>query len=154
MIPNLCDCACTWLVCDLDTTWTDCHSHCCITDNYLKFVFLKFLTHEHQFGFKSKQSTDMCIFTVKSVIKYYTEQNTAFIQCLLDAREAFDSVNHWTLFSKLIDTLTPLLIVCVLLFWSQIQNVYIKWGNSYSHYFTTIYLIHTHNGIQDISNVK
>ena len=53
--------------------------------------------------------TDMCIFTVKSVIKYYTEQNTAVYTCLLDARKAFDRVNHWTLFAKLIDTQAPLL---------------------------------------------
>ena len=30
----------------------------------------------------------------------------------------------------------PLLIVRVPLFWYQMQNVCIKWGNSYSHYFT------------------
>ena len=28
-------------------------------------------THDHHFGFKSQHATDMCIFTVKSVIKYY-----------------------------------------------------------------------------------
>ena len=78
----------------------------------------------------------MCIFTVKSVIKYYTEQNTAVYTCLLDARKAFDRVNHWTLFAKLIHTQAPLLIVRVLLFWYQMQNVCIKWGHSYSHYFT------------------
>ena len=89
------------------------------------------ITHDHQFGFKSKHSTDMCIFTVKSVIKYYTEQNTVVYTCLLDARKAFDRVNHWTLFAKLIDTQAPLLIVRVLLFWYQMQNVCIKWGNSY-----------------------
>ena len=27
-------------------------------------------THDHQFRFKSQYATDMCIFTVKSVIKY------------------------------------------------------------------------------------
>ena len=54
----------------------------------------------------------------------------------MDARKAFDRVNHWTLFAKLIDTQAPLLIVRVLLFWYQVQNVCIKWGNSYSHYFT------------------
>ena len=59
----------------------------------------------------------MCIFTVKSVIKYYTELNTAVYTCLLDARKAFDRVNHWTLLSKLIDTQALLLIVRVLLFW-------------------------------------
>ena len=78
----------------------------------------------------------MCIFTVKNVIKYYTEQNTAVYTCLLDARKAFDRVNRWKLFAKLIDTQAPLLIVRVLLFWYQMQNVCIKWGNSYSHYFT------------------
>ena len=34
------------------------------------------LTHDYQFGFKAKHSTDMCIFTVKTLIKYYTDQNT------------------------------------------------------------------------------
>ena len=29
--------------------------------------------HNQQFGFKSKRSTDFCIFTVKSVSKYYTQ---------------------------------------------------------------------------------
>ena len=32
-------------------------------------------THAHQFAFKSKHSTDLCIYTVKSVFKYYTLQN-------------------------------------------------------------------------------
>ena len=82
----------------------------------LKVLDAYLITHDHQFGFKYKHSTDMCIFTVKSVIKYYTEQNTAVYTCLLDARKAFDRVNHWTLFAKLIDTQAPLLIVRVLLF--------------------------------------
>ena len=33
-------------------------------------------THDQQFGFKSKQSTDFCIFTVKNVSKYYTQQHS------------------------------------------------------------------------------
>ena len=48
----------------------------------------------------------------------------------------FFIINHWTLFAKLIDTQALLLIVRVLLFWYQMQNVCIKRGNSYSHYFT------------------
>ena len=49
----------------------------------LKVLDTYLITHDHQFGFKSKHSIDMCIFTVKSVIKYYTEQNTAVYTCLL-----------------------------------------------------------------------
>ena len=59
-------------------------------------------THDHHFGFKSQHATDMCIFTVKSVIKYYTKQNSTVFTCFLDAAKAFDRVSHWTLFSKMI----------------------------------------------------
>ena len=52
--------------------------------------------------------------------------------CLLDASKAFDRVNHWTLFAKLIETDALLLIVRVLLFWYQKQQVCIKWGKSCS----------------------
>ena len=34
-------------------------------------------THDHQLGFKKQHSTDMCIFTVKSVIQYYTKQKSS-----------------------------------------------------------------------------
>ena len=94
------------------------------------------ITHDHQFGFKAKHSTDMCIFTVKTLVKYYTDQMTPVYTCLLDASKAFDRVNHWTLFAKLIETEAPLLIVRVLLFWYQKQQLCIKWGKSCSTYFT------------------
>ena len=48
---------------------------------------------------------------------------TPVYTCLLDASKAFDRVNHWTLFAKLIETGAPLLIVRVLLFWYQKQQV-------------------------------
>ena len=68
----------------------------------------------------------MCIFIVKSLVKYYTGQNTSVYTCLLDASKAFDRINHWTLYAKLIDAHAPFLIVRVLLFWYQMQQVCIK----------------------------
>ena len=41
--------------------------------------------HDQQFGFKNQYATDMCIFTVKGVIKYYTKQNSTVYTCFLDA---------------------------------------------------------------------
>ena len=57
--------------------------------------------HDHQFRLKSRYSTNMCIFSVKSLIKYYTDQNTPAYSCLLCAGKATDRVNHRTLFAKL-----------------------------------------------------
>ena len=51
-------------------------------------------------GFKKQHSTDMCIFTLKSVITYYTRQKTPVFSYFLDASKAFDRVNHWKLFQK------------------------------------------------------
>ena len=93
------------------------------------------ITHD-QFGFKSKHSTDMCIFTVKSIIKYHTRKNSSVYTCFLDASKAFERINHWTLFQKLIDCKVQLLIVRILVFWYQMQLVCIKWGKSVSQYFS------------------
>ena len=63
----------------------------------------------------------MYIFTVKSIIKYYTGHNTTVYTCFLDASKPFDRVNHWTLFTKLIYSGISLLIVCILVFWYKTQ---------------------------------
>ena len=55
----------------------------------------------------------------RPIIKYYTRQNSPVYTCFLDASKAFDRINHWTLFKKLIDCNVPLLIVRILVFWYQ-----------------------------------
>ena len=94
-------------------------------------------THDQQFGFKSKHSTDFCIFTVKSVSKYYTQQHSPLYTCFLDASKAFDNINHFKLFRKLLDPETSIVIVRILLFWYSKQTVYIKWGRCISGFFCT-----------------
>ena len=92
-------------------------------------------THDQQFGFKSQHATDMCIFTVKSVIKYYTKQNSTVFTRFLDAAKAFDKVSHWTLFSKMIKRNVPLVIVRIIAYWNQTQTMCVKWGKVNSAYF-------------------
>ena len=102
-----------------------------ILENYI-------CTHDHQFGFKKHHATDMCIYTVKSVIKYYTRQNSPVYTCFLDATKAFDRISHWTLFKKLIACNTSVLIVRILMFWYQKQSICVKWGKKTSKYFSII----------------
>ena len=71
--------------------------------------------NDNQFEFKSQHATDMCIFTVKNVIKYYTKQSSTVFTCFLNAAKAFDSLSHWTLFSKMIKKNVPMVIVIELL---------------------------------------
>ena len=50
------------------------------------------VTSDNQFGFKQKHSTDLCIYTVKSIIQYYNYYNSPVYTCFLDASKAFDRV--------------------------------------------------------------
>ena len=52
---------------------------------------------DNQFRFKKKHSTDLCIFTVKSVIKCYNLYNSPVYSCFLDASKAYDRVNQFQL---------------------------------------------------------
>ena len=76
----------------------------------LEVLEMYLITHDHQFGFKSKHSTDVCIFMVKSIVINYTRQNSPVYTCFLDAFKAFDHINHWTLFRKPNGCQVPLLI--------------------------------------------
>ena len=94
------------------------------------------VTSDNQFGFKPKHSTELCIYTVKSIIQYYDYYNSPVYTCFLDASKAFDSVNHWTMFKKLILRGVPIIIVRMLCFWYRSQQLCIQWGKTRSFFVT------------------
>ena len=57
------------------------------------------VTHDQQFKPKSKHSTYIGIFTVKSLISC-ADKNNPMYTCFVDTGKALGSVNHWTLFNK------------------------------------------------------
>ena len=72
------------------------------------------------------------MFALKQTVDFYCNQDTPAHMCFLDAKEAFDRVNHWTLAKKLSDKNVPLHIVKLLTFWYREQEFMIRWGNSLS----------------------
>jgi len=94
-------------------------------------------TTDNQFGFKRKHGTDLCIYSLKNVIAFYRSHHSPVFSCFLDASRAFDRVNYWTLFSKLIKVGVSIIIVRLLCFWYNSQEFCIKWGTSTSDFFLT-----------------
>ena len=93
-----------------------------------KLLHTFLVTNDNQFGFKRKHATDLCIYTVKSVIKYYNYFSSPVY--------AFDRVNHWTLFKKLFIKGVPVILVRILCIWYRCQQLCIQWGKSKSLSFT------------------
>ena len=94
-------------------------------------------TSHHQFGFKRTHSTDLCVYSLKNIVQYYRQHNSPVFACFLDASRAFDRVNFWTLFNKLIVRGVPLLLVRLLCFWYNTQQFCIKWDKSTSAFFNS-----------------
>ena len=84
-------------------------------------------TSDNQFGFKTKHSTDMCAFILKETIDFYISQTSPMYLCFLDASKAYDRVNHWHLFKKLLDRKIPCVIIRLLLVWYRTQKFLVKW---------------------------
>ena len=92
-------------------------------------------TADNQFGFRKHHSTDLCIFVLKDVVNYYLSLNTPVFMCFLDIKKAFDRVNHFNLFKKLLDRGVPPYIVKLLCFWYRHQLFQVKWGQCLSQPF-------------------
>ena len=73
-------------------------------------------TCSNQFGFKKGHSTDMCIYVLKEFIEFYGSRNTSVFVSFLDASKAYDKINHWWLFNKLLNIHVPVFIISILVF--------------------------------------
>jgi Reverse transcriptase (RNA-dependent DNA polymerase) len=102
----------------------------CILDRYRNF----FNTSDNQFGFKPGSSCASAIYTVRCVVDYYTKQGGTVNMCALDLRKAFDKMNHWGLYIKLMDRMLPNRLLSTLEFWFELCLSCVRWGNTYSAY--------------------
>ena len=92
-------------------------------------------TSDNQFGFKSSHSTDLCIYTLKEFIDYNKSRGTTVYITFLDSSKAFDRIDHWLLFNKMIKKGVPLFIIKLLVFWYSRQRMFVRWGNTCSTSF-------------------
>ena len=92
-------------------------------------------TTDNQFGFKPHHSTEMCVFTLKEVVRYYLQLNTPIFLCFIDVKSAFDRVSYWLLLSKLQERGVPLYLLLILQHWFTEQQLCVRWGATISDTF-------------------
>ena len=106
-----------------------------------KFILLRIkhylCTNDNQFSYKPKHATDMCIFTLKSILDFYVASSSPVYLCYIDSSKALDRVNFWYLFDKLIKRKVPVIFVRFFMVWYCTQEFVVRWGNHLSTAFTT-----------------
>jgi len=102
----------------------------CILHKYEHFFF----TDQLQFGFKRDLSCSHALFVLSQTVNYFVQHGSNVFMAALDARKAFDRVNHLKLFEKLIARGFPAGIVKVLMDWYGKTFSCVKWGDCYSDF--------------------
>lgn len=96
----------------------------CILRNYSDY----FITNPSQFGFKKQLGCRHVIYCVKQVVDYFTRAGSTVNICTIDISKAFDKVNYYILFSKLLKRYVPKNIVKTLVDWYTNSYIYVKWS--------------------------
>ena len=93
-------------------------------------------TSENQFGFKKHVGCSHAIYALRSVVDYFVSNGSTVNLCSLDVSKAFDRLNHYALFSKLIDRFIPVNIILLLANWYSCCVGVVNWKGALSQQFT------------------
>lgn len=102
----------------------------CLLDLFGKYLF----TSSLQFGFKAKTGCNQARYAVRKTIEFFIDRNSTVNMCALDLKRAFDKMNKYALFIKLMQRNCPIVLINLLECWySKIINS-VKWGECFSSF--------------------
>ena len=85
----------------------------CILENFSKYFF----SSDNQFGFKKHVGCTHALYCLRSTIDHFVSHGSTINVCSLDVSKAFDRVNHFALFSKLMDRFLPVNLIALFSNW-------------------------------------
>ena len=104
-----------------------------IFEHCLLVKFDKYLwSDESQFGFKKKMGTNHAIYSLCKTINYFTDNDSNVNLCSIDLSKAFDKVNRFVLYDKLIKRKCPIQFINILESWLCKTNTVVKWQDCLS----------------------
>jgi len=97
-----------------------------------------FVTSDHQFGFKKHLGCRDAIYSVRNVIEHFVSNGSTVNMCALDLSKAFDRMNHYALFIKLMKRNIPNIILMILEKWFSVYITCVRWNGHVSHFFSLL----------------
>lgn len=101
----------------------------------LEYIQSMVILSDNQFGFRQGHSTGIAHALLKKVVSSFRSRGSYTFLCFLDMSKAFDYVNCWKLFSKLLDKGVARNVVTLLLFWYSNEIMYVQWNSVCSAVF-------------------
>ena len=100
----------------------------------MNFGYLWQLFHYFRFAvrFKKRVGCNHALYAVQSVVRHFTNGNSTVNLCALDMSKAFDRVNHYALFIKLMDRNVPVALINILIHWYGICTAFVRWDSEFS----------------------
>ena len=98
---------------------------------YSKFL----VSSPNQFGFKKGSSCDHAIYSVRKVVDHFVNGGSTVNVCLSDLSKAFDKMNHYALFIKLMNRSILIQALSVLENWFSLCLSCVKWGSVMSYFY-------------------
>jgi len=95
-------------------------------------------TDDLQFGFKKGLGCTSAIFLLQESVEYFLANGSSVYAASLDIKKAFDTVNHFRLFSSLIKSNVPKWVVLILANWYSKLFVCVRWRNTLSSSFSVL----------------
>lgn len=90
------------------------------------------MSNSLQSGFKKQAGCSDATFALHQCVEYFVERGSSVFMAALDAKKAFDRVNHITLFYKLCDVGISAHVIQMLMNWYSKIFVMVRWCNSLS----------------------
>ena len=100
----------------------------CLLETFGKY----FESSVNQFGFKKDVGCPHAIFTLRSTIDYFVNNNSTINICSLDVAKAFDRINHYRLYIKFMERRLPLNIIMLLFNLYKMSSGVVSWNGRLS----------------------
>ena len=95
----------------------------CILREFSDYLF----SNPAQFGFKKQLGCRHAIYCVKEIVDHFTRAGSTVNICTIDISKAFDKVDYYLLFIKLLKRNIPKNIILTLVDWYTNSFIYVKW---------------------------
>ena len=109
-------------------------SKCQFLTDFLTILLLQTINLDS----KKRIGCSHAIFTVRNVIDNFVSNGSTVNVCALDLSKAFDRMNHYALFIKLMERNFPLNLLKIIETWFLISTTCVKWQGHVSHFIVLL----------------